>query len=344
MNRLPGRAGSRHASARSAAASACCPASGGCACRCPGRASRTATPGRWPRATASCCSTAATTTTARSATSSGRWRWSTSSSSTCGCSSAPTRTPTTTARRRRSSTRTGCELWMHPNHEHMTRVGDRPRGVAAAPPGGRPPVRRAGRAARALRRAAQGREHRRRPRSSSPTATSSPGVEVDTDLGRWTVHETPGHAPSHVCLYQPERRLLISGDHLLGRVSLYYDYGYTPDPAGEFLTSLDTVEALDARLCLPGHGRTFTDVQAHIEANRALVGERVAATLDVVERARADHGLRRDPARLRRADHAAQRQLVAQRDALLPDPPRARSGASSGSRGTAGEAERWTEA
>ena len=91
---------------------------------------------------------------------------------------------------------------------------------------------------------------------------------VDTDLGRWTVYETPGHAPSHVCLHQPERRLLISGDHLLGRVSLYYEYGCSPDPVGEFLSSLDVVEELDARLCLSGHGRTFTDVQAHIDANR----------------------------------------------------------------------------
>ena len=66
-----------------------------------------------------------------------------------------------------------------------------------------------------------------------------PGVEVDDRPRHWQVIETPGHAPSHVCLYQPERRLLISGDHLLGRVSLYYDYGWSPDPAGEFLASLD---------------------------------------------------------------------------------------------------------
>ena len=61
------------------------------------------------------------------------------------------------------------------------------------------------------------------------------GVVVETDVGAWTVVETPGHAPSHVCLHQPERRLLISGDHLLGRVSQYFDVGYTPDPVGEFL-------------------------------------------------------------------------------------------------------------
>src|SRR5213075_862528 len=79
------------------------------------------------------------------------------------------------------------------------------------------------------------------------------GVEIETDVGTWQVYETPGHAPSHVCLHQRERRLLISGDHLLGRVSLYFDVGYTPDPVGEFLDSLDVVERLDARLALSGH-------------------------------------------------------------------------------------------
>ena len=83
------------------------------------------------------------------------------------------------------------------------------------------------------------------------------GVEVETGAGRWTTYETPGHAPSHVALFQPDQRLLISGDHVLGRVSLYFDYGWTPDPVAEFLGGLDTVEPLEARLCLPGHGRPF---------------------------------------------------------------------------------------
>jgi glyoxylase-like metal-dependent hydrolase (beta-lactamase superfamily II) len=76
-------------------------------------------------------------------------------------------------------------------------------------------------------------------------------------------------------LHQPERGLLLSGDHLLGRVSLYYDFGYTPDPAGEFLNSLDVVDPLDARLCLAGHGRPFRDVRGHVEANRRDVAERL---------------------------------------------------------------------
>jgi len=108
-----------------------------------------------------------------------------------------------------------------------------------------------------------------------PDRGLDPGVVVETDLGPWQVVDTPGHAPAHVCLFQPDLRVLISGDHLLGRVSLYYDYGYRPDPAGDFLRSLDAVDALDARLCLPGHGRSFTDVRGHVQANRDTVHERV---------------------------------------------------------------------
>lgn len=100
-----------------------------------------------------------------------------------------------------------------------------------------------------------------------------PGVTVETDLGLWHVHETPGHAPSHVVLHQPDRRLLISGDHLLGRVSVFFDYGHTPDPVGEFLASLDRVEKLDVGLVIAGHGRPFRDPVAKVAATKAVVEE-----------------------------------------------------------------------
>src|SRR5919197_6540332 len=177
----------------------------------------------------------------------------------------------------------GCELWMHPNHSHLTKAAADPermleRRIEVA--------RQSGVPADALARY----ESQRRDQGIGvaevvlPDRELLPGVEVDTDLGSWQVYETPGHAPSHVVLHQPDRRLLLSGDHLLGRVSLYYDYGYSPDPAGEFLHSLDVVEQLDARLCLSGHGRTFTDVQGHIEASRALVRERIEKVHFVISR------------------------------------------------------------
>jgi glyoxylase-like metal-dependent hydrolase (beta-lactamase superfamily II) len=172
--------------------------------------------------------------------------------------------------------RAGCEVWVHPARGHLPAAGDTAeqalaRRVEVARQSGVPE-------APLLRPAPQ--------RRASGSGLSGelvvdrdlvPGVTVSTDLGDWDVIETPGHAPSHVCLHQPERRLLISGDHLLGRVSVYFDHGHTPDVVGEFLSSLDAVDALDARLALAGHGRPFTDVRGHVAANRALAAERLDA-------------------------------------------------------------------
>ncbi len=175
----------------------------------------------------------------------------------------------------------GCEFWMHPNHAHATQTAsDRELALARRLEVGR----QSGVPESAL--AAYAERAKQAPSGIAeviePDRPLLPGVTIDTDLGAWEVFETPGHAPSHVCLYQPEHRLLISGDHLLGRISLYYDYGWSPDPVGEFLHSLDVVSGLDARLCLSGHGKPFVDPRGHIEANRTLVDERLAAVLEAL--------------------------------------------------------------
>ncbi len=171
----------------------------------------------------------------------------------------------------------GCELWMHPNHGHTTRAAkhqDRAleRRIEVA--------RHSGVPAAALERYQSERQGRGMGIAEvvAPDRDLTSGVEIDTDLGRWVVHESPGHAPSHVVFHQPDRGLLLSGDHLLGRVSIYFDYGHTSDPAAEFLSSLDTVEDLRADLCLAGHGRPFRDVAAKIHANR----DQVARDLEVL--------------------------------------------------------------
>jgi glyoxylase-like metal-dependent hydrolase (beta-lactamase superfamily II) len=179
--------------------------------------------------------------------------------------------------------RAGCELWMHPNHEHAIRAATDWQSVLAQ----RLEVgRQSGVPQAALDRYAE-RLSRQKADSGvarviEPDRPLVGGVQIETDLGPWTVYETPGHAPSHVCLYQPDHRVLISGDHVLGRISLFYDYGWTPDPVGEFLSSLDVVDRLDARLGLSGHGRPFVDVHGHIEGSRKLVQERLQATLEAL--------------------------------------------------------------
>ena len=177
--------------------------------------------------------------------------------------------------------RAGCEFWMHPNHEHGTRgVGDPGAALARRLEVGRQsgvPEAALAEYAELAKEIPSGVA-----RVIEPDRGLVDGVEIETDLGTWVAYETPGHAPSHVCLFQAERRLLISGDHVLGRISLFYDFGYSPDPVGEFLRSLDRVDPLGARLALSGHGKPFLDVHGHIEGNRRLVAERLEAVLGAV--------------------------------------------------------------
>lgn len=177
----------------------------------------------------------------------------------------------------------GCEFWMKPDDGHVRRMvedreGELQRRIEVA--------RQSGVPEQVLRRYMQQRQDSEPGFAAAiePHRALLNGVTVQTDLGEWSVHETPGHAPNHVCLFQAEQRLLISGDHLLGRVSPYFDYGHTPDPVGEFLDSLTVVDELGARLCLAGHGRTFTDVDAHVQANRTLIAERLTKIASAIEK------------------------------------------------------------
>jgi glyoxylase-like metal-dependent hydrolase (beta-lactamase superfamily II) len=176
--------------------------------------------------------------------------------------------------------RAGCELWMHADGTRPRAADDAGAALARRLEVGRQsgvPQQALDEYAKLAKAIPSGVA-----RAMTPHRALVTGDTVDTDLGTWTVYETPGHAPSHICLLQPERRILISGDHVLGRISLYYDYGYTPDPVGEFLTSLDRVDRLDARLALSGHGKPFVDVHGHIEGNRKLVAERLDAVMQAV--------------------------------------------------------------
>ena len=178
--------------------------------------------------------------------------------------------------------RAGCALWMHPNHAHATANAGDPEAVLAR----RLEVGR--QSGVSLETLMQYHERHKGDVSGiakviEPDESLVDGVTIESDLGPWNVYETPGHCPSHVCLFQPEHRILISGDHVLGRISLFLEYGWSPDPVGEFLSSLDRVDALDARLALSGHGRPFTDVHAHIDSYRKLVASHLEAIAGKIE-------------------------------------------------------------
>jgi glyoxylase-like metal-dependent hydrolase (beta-lactamase superfamily II) len=96
------------------------------------------------------------------------------------------------------------------------------------------------------------------------------GVLLASQLGPWEVIETPGHAPSHVALFQRDHGLLLAGDMVCVAFVPWMDYGCSPDPYAESLAALDRLAALQpVALTLPGHGRPITDLAMAIAAHRA---------------------------------------------------------------------------
>jgi hydroxyacylglutathione hydrolase len=78
--------------------------------------------------------------------------------------------------------------------------------------------------------------------------------EGSLNLGdkQFAIIETPGHSPGSLCLYWPEKALLISGDTVF-----YMGVGRTDLPGGDMDMlglSLRRLSSLDVEYLIPGHG------------------------------------------------------------------------------------------
>jgi glyoxylase-like metal-dependent hydrolase (beta-lactamase superfamily II) len=80
------------------------------------------------------------------------------------------------------------------------------------------------------------------------------GEIIPTRNCRFKVIHTPGHTSGSICLYDKEKKILISGD------TIFKDgFGRTDLETGseeEMKKSLEKLSKLDVKLILPGHGET----------------------------------------------------------------------------------------
>jgi glyoxylase-like metal-dependent hydrolase (beta-lactamase superfamily II) len=91
----------------------------------------------------------------------------------------------------------------------------------------------------------------------------------DIDLPGWSLRTiwTPGHSPGHVCFYSDERKLLLSGDHVLPRITpnISAHTQQAINPLGDFLASLSKLHDLEADEVLPAHEYRFSDLAGRID-------------------------------------------------------------------------------
>ncbi len=99
----------------------------------------------------------------------------------------------------------------------------------------------------------------------------------------WSMIHTPGHTLDHLCLYDAQHGVLLSGDHVLPSITPHVSgVGNGADALKSYIATLDLVAALDGvRLGLPAHGHPFDDVPGRVDAIKEHHHERMEHLRDV---------------------------------------------------------------
>lgn len=97
--------------------------------------------------------------------------------------------------------------------------------------------------------------------------------------------ETPGHTLGHTCLYEPEKKILVSGDHLLIDITPNIQcWADEHNPLGSYLQSLEKVADLDVDMVLPGHRRLFIDHRRRIRELQDHHQRRLDEVMEILDR------------------------------------------------------------
>ena len=96
------------------------------------------------------------------------------------------------------------------------------------------------------------------------------GEQLSIGGDPWRVIVGMGHSPEHACLYAPERKLFISGDQVLPRISSnvsVYPIEPDADPMADWYQSLARIKAAvpDDVLVLPAHNLPFRGLHARLD-------------------------------------------------------------------------------
>ncbi|HUN55279.1 MAG TPA: MBL fold metallo-hydrolase [Smithella sp.] len=94
---------------------------------------------------------------------------------------------------------------------------------------------------------------------------------------------TPGHTQGHICLYEEEKQILFSGDHVLYDITPHIEsWSYEVNSLKNYLDSLEMIRNLPVKLVLPGHRNSFIDLAGRIDELKVHHEIRVKEVLDVL--------------------------------------------------------------
>jgi len=121
-------------------------------------------------------------------------------------------------------------------------------------------------------------------RMSDPDVLLDDGEALNLPGRRIRVVWTPGHTPGHICLHDEDYGLLLTGDHLLPRISP--NIGLSPidgdSPLSSYLDSLRAIRGYDGAEALPAHEYRFRGIAGRAESLIKHHEARAQELLDLV--------------------------------------------------------------
>jgi glyoxylase-like metal-dependent hydrolase (beta-lactamase superfamily II) len=122
--------------------------------------------------------------------------------------------------------------------------------------------------------------HHRRTELTEPTRSLEDGDAV----GRLRAVWTPGHSPGHLCFVDTKSGRMFTGDHVLDPITPHVGvwHEHRGDPLGDYVASLEKVDALGASGVCPAHGEPFPDLHRRVEELLAHERRREAHVLDAL--------------------------------------------------------------
>lgn len=112
-------------------------------------------------------------------------------------------------------------------------------------------------------------------RGFNPQVKPYPTVQHYMEEGRtivfgnyeYEVIFTPGHSDGLITLFNKEKSILFSTDHILPRISPNISYWFrgNRNPLQAFFTSLEKIKQLDVDYVIPSHGMPFRNANQRIE-------------------------------------------------------------------------------
>jgi glyoxylase-like metal-dependent hydrolase (beta-lactamase superfamily II) len=111
------------------------------------------------------------------------------------------------------------------------------------------------------------------------------GDAIDVGDYHFKCVATPGHTMGHICLYEPSKKVLVAGDHILIDITPNIQcWSDTQNPLKHYIESLDKVAKLDVDLVLPGHRRLIEDHRARIDELKEHHKNRLDEVLDILKK------------------------------------------------------------